>query len=309
MNKRLALIFLVFLGVLATSCGMASPSFERGALGEPAFGGAVAPSEMMVAPEAPAADAVKSEYSAGPPPADRIVIQTGSLVLVVAEPGRRVAEIRRMAEDMGGFVVSSYVYKTAYGNQGLTADQASITIRVPAARLQDALELLKEGAVEVRSENVSGEDVTQQYTDLQSRLRNLEAAEAQLLNIMEGAVRTEDVLAVYSQLVAVRGEIEIVRGQIQYYSESAAFSSIAIELIPDEAAQPIETGVWNPQGTVNRAIESLLRALQNIADAAIVIGLYVLPVVLIVLGIPLLVLWLIVRAIRRARARRAKPEA
>jgi hypothetical protein len=309
MNKRLALVVFVLLGVLASACGMASPSFERGSLGEPAFGGAVAPSEGMVAPEAPAADAVKSEYSAGPPPADRIVIQTGSLVLVVAEPGRRVAEIRRMAEDMGGFVVSSYVYKTAYGNQGLTADQASITIRVPAARLQDALELLKEGAVEVRSENVSGEDVTQQYTDLQSRLRNLEAAEAQLLDIMEGAVRTEDVLAVYSQLVAVRGEIELVRGQIQYYSESAAFSSIAIELIPDEAAQPIETGVWNPQGTVNRAIESLLRALQNIADAAIVIGLYVLPVVLIVLGIPLLVLWLIVRAIRRARARRAKPEA
>lgn len=308
MNKRLAPIVLVLLGVLASACGIASPAAME-YRGEPAVGGAIAPSEGLLAPEAPAADAAKSEYSAGPPPADRIVIQTGSLVLVVTDPGRRATEIRRMAEDLGGFVVSSYVYKTAYGNEGLTADQASITIRVPAAGLQDALEQIKAGAVEVRSENVSGEDVTQQYTDLQSRLRNLEAAEAQLLNIMEGAVRTEDVLAVYNQLVSVRGEIEMVRGQIQYYSESAAFSAVSIELIPDEAAQPIETGIWNPQGTVNRAVEALLRALQNIADAAIWIALYMLPVALLVLGVPILVLWLIVRAIRRARARRAKPEA
>jgi Domain of unknown function (DUF4349) len=307
MNKRIALTLLVALGVLASACGAASPALRSG---EPVTGIGGAPSEAFVGAEAPAApDIAGSEFSAGPPPADRIVIQTGSLTLVVADPARRVGEIRRMAEAMGGFVVSSYVFKTAYGSEGLTADQASVTIRVPAARLQDALDQIKQGAVEVRSENVSGEDVTQQYTDLQSRLRNLEAAEAQLLQIMEGAIRTEDVLAVYNQLVGVRGEIESVRGQIQYYSESAAFSAVSVELIPDEAAQPIETGIWNPQGTVKVAVEALLRALQNIADAAIWIAIYVLPVALLVLGLPLLVLWLIIRAIRRGRARRPKPEA
>jgi Domain of unknown function (DUF4349) len=307
MNKRIALTLLIALGVLASACGAASPALRSG---EPLTGIGGAPSEGFVQAEAPAApDIARSEFSAGPPPADRIVIQTGSLTLVVADPARRVGEIRRMAEEMGGFVVSSYVFKTAYGSEGLTADQASVTIRVPAARLQDALDQIKQGAVEVRSENVSGEDVTQQFTDLQSRLRNLEAAEAQLLQIMEGAIRTEDVLAVYNQLVGVRGEIESVRGQIQYYSESAAFSAVSVELIPDEAAQPIETGIWNPQGTVKVAVEALLRALQNIADAAIWIAIYVLPVALLVLGLPLLVLWLIVRAIRRGRARRPKPEA
>ena len=113
-----------------------------------------------------------------------------------------------MAEAMGGFVVSSYVYKTAYGNEGLTADQATITVRVPADKLDEALADQGRGRREVRSENISGEDVTQQYTDLQSRLRNLDAAEAQLLDIMKGATKTEDVLAVYNQLVQVRGEIE-----------------------------------------------------------------------------------------------------
>ncbi|HET7009792.1 MAG TPA: DUF4349 domain-containing protein [Anaerolineales bacterium] len=309
MKKRLAAILLIVIGLLAAACGQAAPSMLGYRSSEPEVGMAP-PAEGFGEAEAPvAADASKSEYASNLPAAERVVIQTGSLTLVVADPARRVAEIRRMAENMGGFVVSSYVYKTTYGSQGLTADQASVTIRVPAERLQEALEQIKQGAVEVRSENVSGEDVTQQYTDLQSRLRNLEAAEAQLLDIMEGAVKTEDVLAVYNQLVQVRGEIESVRGQIQYFSESASFSAISVELIPDEAAQPIEPGVWNPQGTVKVAVEALLRALQNIADGAIWIALYVLPVALIVLGLPILVIWLIVRAIGRGRARRAKPEA
>ena len=310
MNKRLAPVLLIVLGILASACGQAAAPLLEYRSSEPGIGGGGAPVEGFVGAEAPAAvDAARSDYSANLPATERIVIQTASLTLVVADPASRVSEMRRMAEDMGGFVVSSYVYKTAYGIEGLTADQATVTVRVPAERLQDALEQIKAGAVEVRAENVSGEDVTQQYTDLQSRLRNLEAAEAQLLDIMEGAIKTEDVLAVYNQLVQVRGEIESVRGQIQYYSESAAFSAVSAELIPDEAAQPIETGIWNPQGTVKVAVEALLRALQNIADAAIWIALYVLPVALLVFGLPLLVIVLIVRAVRRGRAKRPKPEA
>jgi hypothetical protein len=204
-----------------------------------------------------------------------------------------------MAEAMGGYVVSSYIYQSAYG-EGLTADNASITIRVPADRLADALEEMKADAVEVRSENITGEDVTAQYVDLESRLRNLEAAEEQLMEIMDSAVRTEDVLAVYNQLVTVRGEIEMVKGQMQYYEESASFSSISAELIPDVAAQPLEVGGWQPQGTVKAALEALIRALQNLVDAAIWLGICILPVALVI-GLPT---WLIVRTVRRRRAKK-----
>jgi hypothetical protein len=309
MKKSPTLVALVLFGLLAGACAAAAPpalDYARGAV-EPGIGGAPQSVEGFSA-EAPA-DAVKSEFSAGSPPADRIVIQTGSLTLVVTDPAARVIEIRQMAEAMGGFVVSSYVFKTGYGIEGLTADQASVTVRVPAARLDEALDQIKQGAVEVRSENIIGEDVTQQYTDLQSRLRNLEAAEAQLLDIMEGAFKTEDVLAVYTQLVQVRGEIEAVKGQIQYYSESAAFSALSVELIPDEAAQPIETGSWDPKGTVKNAVESLLRALQGLADLAIWIAIYLLPVALLAVGLPLLIIVLIVRAFRRRRMARPKNDA
>lgn len=111
--------------------------------------------------------------------------------------------------------------------------------------------------------------MTEQYTDLQSRLRNPEATGAQLQKIMERADKTEDVLAVYNQLSQTRGEIEQVKGRIQYLERSAALSSITVDLIPDSLAQPIAVGGWRPTGTARSAIEALVRTLQGLADVAI----------------------------------------
>ena len=84
----------------------------------------------------------------------------------------------------------------------------------------------------------------------QARL-NLEEAEAQLQEIMDGAVRTEDVLNVHNQLVFVREQIEVIQGQIQYFEQSAAFSMISIELVADAAVQPLNIGGWQPAGVAS----------------------------------------------------------
>lgn len=246
-------------------------------------------------------------YSGEPVTQDRLVIRNANLTLVVSDPTASVDAISQMAEDMGGFIVSSYLYETAYGTGDLTTTQGTITIRVPADQLDMALDTIKAGAIEVRSENISGEDVTQQYVDLQSRLRNLEAAEEQLQEIMASAATTEDVMMVYNQLVQVRGEIESVKGQMQYFEQSARLSAVTIELIPDAAAQPLQIAGWRPQGTVKSAVEALIHALQFIADAGIWAVICVLPVALI-FGVPA---YFIIRAIRRRRqAAKAKvPEA
>lgn len=231
---------------------------------------------------------------------ERLVIETGSLTLVVEDPSASAEDIREMAEDMGGFVVSSNLYQASYGDPAVLATQASITIRVPSERFREALRVLKEGAEEVRSENTNSQDVTQEYTDLQSRLRNLEAAEVQLRDIMAAATKTEDVLQVFQTLRQVREEIEVTKGQIQYYAESARLSAISIELIPDVATQPLQIGGWKPEGTAKMAIEALVRGLQTLVDAAIWLA---------ICGIPLAVLlgigWVIVRTVRRQRAARA----
>jgi hypothetical protein len=263
--------------------------------------------EPLFFPSAPEAFAPQAGRAAGEASYDtaataqeRLVVQTASLTLVVTDPVASVASLRAMADGMGGFVVSSNVYQSTYGTSGLTANYASITIRVPSERLAEALTQIKADAIEVRTENISGEDVTAQYVDLESRLRNLEAAERQLTRIMDSAEETEDVLAVYNELVRVRGEIELVRGQMQYFEEAAALSAISVELIPDEAAQPIDIGGWQPQGTAKKAVETLIRTLQWLADAAIWAVICVLPISLL-FGVPG---FFIVRGIRRRRAAR-----
>ena len=157
-------------------------------------------------------------------------------------------------------------------------------------------------AVEVKNVNVTGQDVTAQYTDLQSQLRNAQAAEAKLTEIMNAATKTEDVMAVFNQLTQVRQQVEQLKGQIQYYDESASMSAISMDLIPDALNQPIAVGGWQPQGVAKEALESLVRAFQGLATGAIWIGLYILPLALII-GLPL---YAVLRLVAR-RMRRAKP--
>lgn len=228
--------------------------------------------------------------------AARMVIQNADLAIIAEEPAQSMDEIGKMAESMGGFIVESYLYQQTL-NSGAQVPHATITIRVPAEKLEDALSQIKTGAVEVESANISGQDVTSQYTDLASRLRNLEAAEAQLQVIMDEAKRTEDVLDVFNELVAIREQIEVIKGQMKYYEEAAALSKITVGITADEAVQPIQLGGWQPAGVAKEAIEALITTLQFLASAGIWVVLCVLPIGLLI-GLPL---FFIVRAVIRRR--------
>jgi hypothetical protein len=229
----------------------------------------------------------------------RMVIKNASLSIVVEEPGTSIEVISKMALDLGGFVVSSNLYRTQTAN-GLEVPQANITIRVPADTLDQALAEIKSGAGEILSENVSGQDVTQEYTDLESRLRNLERAEGQLTEIMEQAWDTEDVLSVYNRLVEVQEQIELIKGQMKYYEQSAALSAISINIQANEAVQPLKIGNWQPVGVAKRALQALINTLKFLADMLIWIVLYILPVVLI-LFFPVRWLW---RWLKKGNAKR-----
>lgn len=308
MSKRLLVALPIILSFVLTSCAVGSleapPLVEREiALDNLESGYA---EEFVFGPEAPVAAPGTTSYEAPDEQraAERMVIQNASLSIVVNDPVKIVADIGLMAEEMGGYVVSSNMYKTTYGDPETKVDQGSITIRVPSERLNEALEAIKDDALEVRNESVSGQDVTEEYTDLQSRLRNLEAAEEQLREIMASATKTEDVLRVFQDLRQVREEIEVLQGRVRYLEESARLSAIAVDVIPDVATQPLQIGRWQPQGTAKRAVESLIRALQLLVDAGIWVGICVLPVA-IILGAPA---YFVVRAIIRRR-RKAKSEA
>jgi len=274
------------------------------------YGGGGAP-EPMAAVEAPAA--APDSFATGAEEAfnsvqtqERLVIENADLAIVVKDPKARMAEINALANEFGGFVVSSNLYQssTALGRE---VPEANIVIRVPAERLDEALTRIKEGAVDVDYENRSGQDVTNIYVDLQAQLKAKQAAEAKLLEIMDQASRAEDVLAIYLQVQQVQTEIEQLKGQIKYYEESAALSSISVRLIAEAGTQPIAIGPWTPEGAAKEAIQDLIRFLQNFADFLIRFVLLTLPA-LIVIAIPLLIVYLIGRAVYR-RVRRSRVEA
>lgn len=235
------------------------------------------------------------------PQAKRLVIKNADMTIVVPDPSQSMNEIAQMAESMGGFVVTANLFQNQ-SESGIEIPQASITIRVPAEQFDEALSYIRSQSDRLPiNENINSQDVTREYTDLESRLRNLEATEAQLVEIMDEARRTEDVLSVYNELVQIREQIEVIKGQIQYYEQSAALSSISVELLANEAVQPLTIGSWQPGGVAKVAIQTLINTLKFLANAAIWILLYVLPVLFVIFLMFILPIYLVWRAWRRKR--------
>ncbi|GIV67021.1 MAG: hypothetical protein KatS3mg047_1414 [Bellilinea sp.] len=236
-------------------------------------------------------------------PVERMVIRNANLSIVVRDPAEAMDEIISMAEEMGGFVVTSNLYQRRLDNGNLVLE-GNVTVRVPALDLNEALSRIK-GLVEnpqtdVLSENISGQDVTAEYTDLKSRLRNLEDAAEQLRKIMDTATKTEDVLRVLNELRSVTEQIEVLKGQIKYYEESAAMSAISVNIQAQETVAPISVGGWKPEGVARDAIQALINAYQTIASGVIWAVLFCLPIAL-----PIgLVVFFIVRGFLRWRKRR-----
>lgn len=238
---------------------------------------------------------------------DRLVVKNADLSIVVKDVNARVAAIQNMTDAMGGYVVSANVYETNTP-EGKPVPQANMVVRVPVARLNDALAEIKKDTVEVKSESQSGQDVTDQYVDLQSRLTAKQAAEEQLLAIMKDAKKTEDVLAVYAQLQQIQSDIEVLKGQIKYTEQSAALSAITVDIIAEETIKPLEVAGWKPQGVARDALQNLIYFEQDFVDFFIRFGLLVLPA-LITIAIPLFLLFLLLRwLIRKLRRPQAVTE-
>ncbi len=157
-------------------------------------------------------------------PADRMVVRNGYVEAVVDDVDATAQAVGRMAETMGGYVVSSSVYGEGgrmFGN---------IVIRVTADRFDSALSTIREMAVEVARETTSSTDVTEEYIDLGARKRNLERTEEQLLALMEQAGTVEELLDVQREVTRIRGEIERLEARMRYLEQTSAMSLIEVFL-------------------------------------------------------------------------------
>lgn len=310
--KRILFIIVIVAAVALSACGVQARATQAPA---PQFGlGGGAPIQEAPAAVPPAVDSAKSlvQNQAGTdnssvPTTDRLVIQNADLTIVVKDVNTRAKEIQDMAKQMGGYVVSVNIGQT-YANDGTQVPQAQVVVRVPVDQLDAALEQVKKDAVDVQNETRTGQDVTDQYVDLQSQLTAKQAAADQLLKIMQDATKTEDVLAVYQQLQQINSDIEVLKGKIKYYEQSAALSAISVNIVAEETIKPIVVAGWKPQGVARDAIQNLIYFWQGFVDWMIGFLLFTLPV-LITIGIPLYLFFLLVRWIlRKVRKPKVKTE-
>lgn len=312
MIKR-SLFTLILITLLLTACAPAAtpapgmiPGIDKSVQSGAPLAAPAAPapqSEAIAQPDQYAVPSLAQDQAAA---VQRIVLMNADLSIVVVDPASAMNTITKMANDMGGFVVNSQLTKVQTSN-GNEVPQATITVRVPAEKLTTAMDqikaLVKDSQTDVLSENVTGQDVTKEYTDLKSQLINLQQAETQLQKIMDSAVKTQDVLDVYNQLVQVRQQIDVLQGQIQYYDQASRLSAISVTIQAAESVAPLTVGGWQPVGTARNAVQALVNSLKFLANAGIWIVIYILPM-LIAIALPIWLFVIIVRAIMRRNKKR-----
>jgi hypothetical protein len=232
-----------------------------------------------------------------PSTTERMIIRRAELSLVVQDTKEAISKIESIAVEKGGYLHQSSVWKEGENLK------AQLTIMVPAAKFEETLDALRKLAVDILGESVSGQDVTEEYVDLEARLRNLEATEKELRELLatvrERSGKAEDIMAVYRELTSIRDEIERVKGRMKYLEQMTAFSTIVVNLTPSVLAQPVAPTTWKPALTLWRASRALVKVFQFLVDATIWIIIVVVPTAL-----PFVLVGYIIWRL----ARRAKPK-
>ena len=224
---------------------------------------------------------------------DRMVVKVGSLSMVVTDVNETIKNIADYAYKQNGYVVSSNVYKRGLSPYG------TLIIKIPAKSFDEGLNEVK-SLGEVVSDSVNGQDVTEEYVDLDAQLRNLQATEKQFLTILAKAEKITDILAVQRELTQVRGQIEQLQGRMKYLRQSADMSTITVDLSTDPSVLPSvdNSKVWKPWAEVKTAARALVEVGKKLVNQLIWLVIFV-PIWLVI-G---LVVWVVVRVVKKIRGK------
>jgi hypothetical protein len=159
---------------------------------------------------------------------DRKVIRNAELDLEAEDPEDAQRKITSIADLRGGFVVESQ--QSSSEIQSTTRDIITMTVRVPSEKFSETLADIRNTSTRVVIETVKGHDVTEEFIDVEARLRAKRALEQQFMEIMKRANSVEDALSVQSQLADVRGEIERAEGRKRFLENQSSLSTIKIRL-------------------------------------------------------------------------------
>ncbi len=271
---QLAAVFVILMVALA-ACG-ATGSGDA-AIGDELLGGAPVPAASAAAAgEDEGGAPVEDREDGAPPlaaPIEQRIVKAGEITLEVAQVGEAIGRVRALTTELDGYVGGSQA--------GTLDDRATLTIRIPAARFDEALAVLHEMDADVISEATREQDVTGQVVDLAARIDNLRASEASYRELVTRAEEVEDILAVQQRLDDVRGQIEQLQAQLDTVEGQAALSTLTVTLIPRATPVTQQSEAWDPGAQLDQALASLVGIGQALLNGLIWFAVVWLPVLLV----------------------------
>lgn len=206
---------------------------------------------------------------------ERRIVRNGRMTLEVDDVSEAMDRVTDIAAIMGGYVVSSYKYEDEEEISG------EISIRIPSDRFEEVFDRLHQIAQAVPYEHTDSKDVTEEYVDLQARLKNLEATELQYLALLKKAETVEEMLQVQRELSNVRGWIEQLQGRIKYLERVSEMALIDVSLRESSSL----AGSWSLVNTIRSAAHGVITFARGLLTFTIWI------VVFSWIWIPILIIW------------------
>jgi len=214
---------------------------------------------------------------------NRLVITNSYLSLQVPKVAAVQKQVIKKAEELGGYMVNSSIENPS------DVASATVTVRIPSKQLENALQYYRSLSIKVISENLQGDDVTDQYVDFAAQLKTYEKTKTIFEQMLDKATNIQDILEVQREIINVQSSIDSIKGQMDYLKKNAEMAKITLYLSTDELALPYApTDTWRPSVIFKQAVRSLVGTVRRIGSLAIWIGVYAIiwvPILLIVLYI------------------------
>jgi hypothetical protein len=226
---------------------------------------------------------------------ERKLIRNADVILESGSPGESQRKVSAIAEAHGGFIVSSESKQVDAEGQLKPEMTVTVTIRVPAAQFEAVINEIRGAGSRVAQDKITAQDVTEEYIDLEARIRAKQALETQFMEIMKQARTVQDALEVQRQLSDVRAEIERLEGRRRFLENQTSLSTINVTIQPPSQIVS-STGFFY---SVKRAFSDGLDVAALITLGLVRIFIALLPILIfIVLPIFLVVRYLVRRAQR-----------
>jgi hypothetical protein len=311
-RSGLFMLFVVIAMLVLAACGGAAPATQAPAATEAPVEVFAAEAPVMEEPVAKEGESLAQDQAVGQAPlvpmpttaayeianpsgdltvierSNRMIIKNADIRLMVKDTDIAIDRATQVIADAGGYIVSSRVwYQDYYGNN---LKYATVTIGIPVDEFERALVKLRDLAVRVVDEVASGDDVTEQYVDLQSQLTNLEATRARIQEFLKDAKTVDEALRINQELANIEAQVEQIKGRMNYLNDRSAYSTITINFEPEfpvltptptPTAQPTATPIpWKPGDTFDEAKNTVTVAYQGIANFLIWVAVVIVPIFL-----------------------------